>query len=224
MQRKVLLVGSALVLILIIAAGAFFVQKKSKVSQEKVVDAVESESMIGVEQSGTFGSLLGLNKNLSCEASYVSDAGETSGTVYVSASSMRGDFKAPIEDGKQIESHMISDGVYMYSWTSGGGQGVKMKLDAAKVSPSPAASPIEEAKGPGLDQEVKYKCSPWNVDESKFVPPGDIQFMDLSEMMKPPVQTQSQPAQTSGKTDVSQCDQFTDPTVKAACVAAVSGQ
>ena len=35
-------------------------------------------------------------------------------------------------DGKETTGHMVSDGTYMYIWSSGLAMGIKMSLEAAK--------------------------------------------------------------------------------------------
>jgi hypothetical protein len=35
-----------------------------------------------------------------------------------------------------------------------------------------------------LEKDTEFKCSPWVVDASKFETPSNIQFMDVSELLK----------------------------------------
>jgi len=42
----------------------------------------------------------------------------------------------------------------------------------------------EEIEYTNQTQDFDYKCTPWSVDNSVFELPENIEFMDLSEMMK----------------------------------------
>jgi len=74
---------------------------------------------------------------------------------------------------------MISDGTYMYIWSSGMPTGIKMSIEAAKM-------PLQILK----QIKCKYKsrsksnCNPWAPDASKFTLPSDIQFRDMSQLLQ----------------------------------------
>lgn len=87
------------------------------------------------------------------------------------------------KDMPSINMYMISDDEYMYTWSPQyKDQGMKMKI----IEPEETADNDNETSNGAinLDDKVNVKCSPWLVDNSKFTIPKDIQFSDLSEMMK----------------------------------------
>lgn len=69
----------------------------------------------------------------------------------------------------------------MYVWTelSGESYGVKMPVTAAGADDVPTQEPV------GLDERVQYSCQEWSqVDQSVFIPPTDVLFQDLSEVLQ----------------------------------------
>ena len=214
MSRQIQLIIAAVIVVILILAGAFYVLGKSKKAQTETPagQAMEAPSS---EQSGTIKSLLSMGKNVACDVSYDMDQNKTSGKVYVSGGKMSGDFSITTADGKTMDTHMLQDETYIYSWSSAFVQGTKMKVEAAA---SPAVAPSGQPASLNVDQQVQYKCSPWGVDASKFTPPTNVQFMDLSTITKMPGQAQP----TTQKSDSSPCDAITDPQAKAACIAATA--
>ncbi|MEK7581318.1 MAG: hypothetical protein AAB512_03470 [Patescibacteria group bacterium] len=210
MSKQVVIVGGAVVVIAIVAIAGFFMMSKLTKSSDEIAQKQDSKS----QESGTsvskssIKSLLGGGKNVNCKITYPENGG--SGNIYVSDKKFRGDFVTSV-GGKSTETHVISDGEFMYSWY--GTTGTKFKVDAVGA-PSPAAS--AQPQSADLDKQVDMDCSSWGVDGSKFTVPTDVKFTDLSEMMKT---QQSAPTggaapATSGK---SYCDAISDAQAKAAC-------
>jgi len=201
----------AVALIIIIAAGAYLVLgKKSQAPQTSSTNtATEQKTEDSGSVKSSIKSLLAGGKNVSCTVKYPTAQESTEGTIYVSGKKMSGDFKMMVE-GKSVENHMITDETYSYSWSSMAPQGVKMKIDQEQNSnASPTSGQVD------VNSEVDMKCSPWGVDNSKFTPPTNITFMDLSQMMKPAASPASQTTNQTQRTSV--CDSITDPQAKAAC-------
>ena len=108
---------------------------------------------------------------------------ESNGTVYVGNGKMRGDFTSVTKNpAMTVESHMISDGAFIYTWSDAMPQGVKVAVSAANTTGQPNASEGNQAEM--YNAVVDYDCDSWSVDESKFEIPTDITFMDVSTMMQ----------------------------------------
>lgn len=101
------------------------------------------------------------------------------------------------ETGKEskVQSYMISDSTYMYSWGSTQQQGIKMKIPTEQE----IAEMTEEAKqyqssAPNLEDEDSFEslesdgytvnCKSVAISDSDFVVPDDIKFVDPTELMK----------------------------------------
>ncbi|PIY94388.1 MAG: hypothetical protein COX78_04535 [Candidatus Levybacteria bacterium CG_4_10_14_0_2_um_filter_35_8] len=176
----------------------------------------ESAETVGNAVKGTIQDLLLAGKSVTCTVNDETAGGGT-GIIFVSGKKMAGDFRTTVE-GETTESHMITDGTYSYIWSSGQTEGVKIKVDEAKITPGASGQPGSN-EAFDLKKETGLKCTPWAPDNGKFNPPTNIRFTDLSAMLKNIQQTT-----TTGKTTTPQgspCDQITDAAAKAECVKAL---
>ena len=97
--------------------------------------------------------------------------------MYVSDKKFAGDFTMKGTDGKETTGHMISDGTFMYVWSSGIPMGIKMNLADAKNAAQKAGTNANQSVD--INQEVGLNCSPWIPDASKFNIPTNINFRDM---------------------------------------------
>lgn len=149
-----------------------------QLSEKKVVP--EPRQGIGTLESLRLG-----GEDMECTISYSNEEQQSSveGTYFVSGGSMRGDFltEAPDLSGQILSSMIINDVEVLYVWSEieGVSYGIKMNLGEA------AGSEVEAHEPVALDAEVRYDCKPWeNVDRTVFVPPSDILFQDMNELMR----------------------------------------
>jgi hypothetical protein len=218
MKNKSLIIAAVIVLIVLIGGGAYLMMS-SKTNPQTKAQTPTTNTQTAKPQTtnslkGTIIGLLSGGKNVNCSITYPDNKG--TGTVYVSDKKFAGDFTMKGADGKETNAHMISDGTYMYVWSSGISTGIKMNLAAAKN----AAQNAQTNQSVNINQEVGLNCNPWAPDSSKFTVPSDIRFQDMSQLLQ-----QAQPQVTTApQTGSSPCDQITDPTAKAACVNALQGK
>ena len=219
-MKKTGIIIAAIVVVLLLAFGGVYLMKSSKAP---VATTQTAKTQIAKPQQttnslkGTIMGLLSGGKTVNCQVTYPDSKG--TGSVYVSDKKFAGDFTMKGTDGKEITAHMISDGTYMYIWSSGLSMGIKMNLADAKN----AAQKAGASQSVDINQEVGLNCSPWTADSSKFTIPSDIQFRDMSQLLQ---QAQPQGTKTvapSTQAGSSPCDQITDPTAKEACANALKG-
>lgn len=96
-----------------------------------------------------------------------------------------------IIENKTVISHMINDEKYLYLWTDGQKQGSKMNL---LTSPLPNASPTATPSSPKFESQSDYEglkaegytinCQASNIDDTAFVPPQDVNFIDPSSLLQ----------------------------------------
>ena len=216
MAKRLPVIAAVIAVIIIIAAAAVFTKsKKSQTpSQETSVTQKTEEESQETANKGSIKDLIGLEKNATCTITYPISDGTAAGTVYITSDKrIRGDFTTNVE-GKDIDSHMIAEGGWNYIWSSASPQGTKMKIDENAPSPTPGP----QSQSVDVNSQVDYQCSNWSVDNSKFVPPSNIQFLEIG---MPTLQT-PQSANTQDKSQQSLCDQITDPEAKAACLEAIT--
>lgn len=153
-----------------------------KAAQPQQQQSKSDESSI----TGSVFDLMKLGKTLKCTYDMNTEGAALSGTSYISGNRMRGDFESTDPTGNKIQSHMISDGEWVYTWTSAAPQGFKMKVsDADSEATTPSEStPAESQKLDALKNDLDYKCAVWVEDTSLLQVPSDVEFVDFSESLK----------------------------------------
>ena len=128
--------------------------------------------------------LLKRGGSLACQISSDDNGNVTDGTMYISDGNLRGDFSFTQADGVSYEGSMINDGEFSYVWGDNlpfgedGPSGVKTKVsvqDQASGEKNDDDNQIID-----MDDSFTFNCQPWSVDNSKFTPPSDVEFVDLS--------------------------------------------
>lgn len=183
--------------------------------------------------SANFAQLMALGKNYTCTFdSTDEDAGSrTSGTVYVAESGdkLNGVFTMHSETETEKQMYVIRDGEYNYMWSSDMEQGYKVKINpeddqlfAGQTDDSDESTSFDE------NQQVDFHCRPWSVDNSMFVPPSTVQFMDMSahmQMMMDQSSTQTAPQTTTapeaGSANCGMCDQVPAGAARSQCLTAL---
>lgn len=154
------------ILVILIAVGVGFYFLKTKDSSESVLtDLTEKKSELF---SGSLKAAIELGIPMKCE--YQVAEGKAEG--YIKGQQWRG--KMEFADGRKAEI-IIKDNC-MWSWVDTEDQGMKMCFDEAEQD-------IWDESQEGSASDVEYFCVPAVVTDAKFIPPADIQFMTLDEMM-----------------------------------------
>lgn len=190
-MKKVIILGIVSALLAVIAYYMLFtVSPESRLIQEQGSTVTEeaSDKEVVVEApkgTGTLESLRLLNEDLECTILFTpsTQTAAVEGTYFVSDGNIRGDFLTESPDlSGQILSSIIIEGETMYTWSEIEGKAYGMKMDLTTVDGVTA----DETKQPvSLNEDVRYDCKNWeNVDRTVFVPPSDVLFQDMSELMK----------------------------------------
>ena len=95
-------------------------------------------------------------------------------------------------NGEIGEAYVISDGEWMYMWSSLSPQGTKMKMDPEMMSEKEMPELPEGVEMPAgddtdvaaMDVKMNYECDKWSSDGAMFVPPTDVTFTDMNAMMQ----------------------------------------
>lgn len=160
------------------------------------INTDENESTIIAESedeslNGNIFDLLKLNKSVKCTFKSETDEGTTSGITYVANGKTKTEFEVKTDD-MDMKSYSISDGEWIFTWTSENNQGTKLNLkDMEKYDEDPVDNEEpEEVDYSDQTQDFDYKCTPWAVDNSVFDLPKNIEFTNLNEMMEDFMQLQ----------------------------------
>lgn len=127
-------------------------------------------------ESSSFTRLMAAGQNVECE--FQKNDGSQKGTLYVTGDKMRGEFMMK-QGGSEFPMHMIRNTEKMYTWGGPMGEGQGMIMPANMQGNSPMGGP----QTANMDEEMDFTCKPWSADSSRFEPPSDVQFQDMSEMM-----------------------------------------
>lgn len=123
--------------------------------------------------TGSFAELASRGGSWKCTVDSSVGDSTTVGTVYVADGKVRGDFASQVSGYGNMESHMLSDGQDVYTWSSIIPQGVKTRMTTS--APSETAT---QTSGQGMSpgQSYSYDCQPWTKDASVFELPSTVTF------------------------------------------------
>ncbi|MEN8253588.1 MAG: hypothetical protein ABFQ62_04405 [Patescibacteria group bacterium] len=108
-------------------------------------------------------------------------------------------FGQTIEDDEMQIGYMINDSEWMYTWAENQVEGVKIKMPTEEELKDMEQNAKEMAeKFPDFSSEdtadayeemgYKINCKKKNVSDSEFIPPSNIKFQNMSEMMEASMQ------------------------------------
>ncbi|HLF54517.1 MAG TPA: hypothetical protein VI612_02250 [Candidatus Nanoarchaeia archaeon] len=115
-----------------------------------------------------------LGKPIRC----VSEQDDQTSTIYMKGSMMR-------IDTMPVNAHGIYTADAFYSWI--GTQGTVMKMSDLKKLTEDAGkvyNPPNQQEIIAKAQSANAECGQFDVGDDMFVPPADVQFQDLGEMLK----------------------------------------
>lgn len=168
----------------VVALGAYylFTQQSAlapaadSASQTETASADTAAADAGGSFNGSIFDLAARGGDWKCsvDAQASTGAGQavSSGTVYVSGNKVHGDFTSKVQGYGTVDSHLISDGAYVYSWTSIMAQGVKVKATAQSEGGTQTSG-----QGGDANQNYAYHCEPSAADATLFTPPAGVKFI-----------------------------------------------
>ncbi len=121
--------------------------------------------------TGSIAELVGRGGSWKCSVDSTTAEAVSSGVTYVSGGKVRADFTTSVPSYGSVETHLISDGVDVYTWSSMMPQGIKTKMTAQG-----SGSGSTSGQGMSTDTQYSYDCQPWTADASLFVVPANITF------------------------------------------------
>ena len=183
MNKK--LVPVVIVLILLAAGGYYFKTKNGAAPGTQTAGQA-------INEASEFSNAMESGKPTACTLTKGTDVME----YLIKNKKMRMNTTTKVAE-KTTVSHMINDLAYLYMWDDTTKQGTKMAVpteeetkdmaDKAKqyqASSAPEAKFDESDYKDFQDQGYTINCKSGNVNDSDFVPPADVKFIDPSEMMK----------------------------------------
>ena len=188
----------------------------SGVSKEEVKEEGALESF-----KGSLMDLLNTGRSVKCTAKYVDVGGGYEATTYVSGKNSYSEYILDVE-GEKVESYSIINGDWMYTWGDMLDGGSKMNMSEMEKMAEEMGQDIEEnkKKAAQYQKEFDYKCRPWIADSSKFQPPADVEFTDMTQMFRDIKESMdNMDIDAMKQSACSACDMLGDATKKAECKA-----
>lgn len=102
--------------------------------------------------------------------------GGTTGTSYIKGKNMYGEVTV---EGKP--AYIIIKDNCMWNWSQGEAQGVKSCFEEDFWEMGEEA--VQEGQA-SVPTEAEYRCAPAVFPDSRFNPPGDVNFLDIDELMQ----------------------------------------
>lgn len=184
MNTKTIILTGLVVIVLLAVGGGFLFMGKNPTSNTKPNETKK----VAKENGGTIFSSIkdALSKSLSLTCDFTDEAGRVTKS-YIKNGAVRANFsgKTPLESGSVI----VKD-KKMYLWTADK-KGFTMELTdeqlSGKAATDSGTTPNAAAQQSNILASLeKYKnnCKAGVISDSMFVPPTDITFSDLSQLMK----------------------------------------
>lgn len=170
MNKNVMLIGAVIVVLLILAGGFFVLNKnKAPVSSKTTPKATENNVISSISDA--------LSKSMSLKCEYTTPSG-TKTVVYIKNGMVRSEVKGATAS---VSGNSIIRDNKIYYWNVSSGFVIKIP----QISTTPAAG--KDATGmqstlAALEQYKNY-CKKAAIDDSEFVLPADVKFQDMSTMM-----------------------------------------
>ena len=185
MNKKILVVACLVIMTTVFTGCDLLGGDKNKegAKDSKTESNVEQNKESGVNGSGDYfeamTDLMERGKSMKCTYTQkVDDENTADGVVYMADGNARIEITANKGTANEGKMYAIIDEGYHYSWVEGSSKGYKMTAEAAEMDEKMKKGVSKMA------EKIKYKCSSWKKDSSKFKAPSNIVFEDLSEMMK----------------------------------------
>ena len=177
MSKKIFIVG--LVITSSLVLSSCLTKKVDNQNQDPVDTKTENKSI----SFGTLNELMDSNSTLHCTWSFDEGGMVASGEIYSKGKKFNqtATYK---EASQEINIVSVSDGEWMYMWNSiQGNTGSKIEISKLDDLNEQTESDGTGQKMVNLNKDINLNCSSWIFDKSKFVPPSDIEFMDLTQML-----------------------------------------
>ncbi len=139
--------------------------------------------------SGDYTALFSLNYGPMMCTLHFSDGIETIDGIVYSDGINKVNIKATVsQSGASITGYMIDDSSYIYVWPSVGKSGVKVPTSLARQYEEPWVNELPYGTATlyedVLGTSYSYNCKKWQVDNSKFIPPSNISFIDAQTLVE----------------------------------------
>lgn len=167
----------AILAVLLVAGGGYYFISQNGSDE---VNTINEEVATNESRKLTLKDLFVLGEDFRCTYTYEDETNRSSGTVYLAEGGDRihGDFNIEKSAAGPMTAHLLRTNGFSYVWGSAFPQGIKIAVTEENRDEFFASD--EEAV---VDENTEFDCVPWMKNDSEFVVPSDVEFMDMSASM-----------------------------------------
>jgi len=158
----------------VIVGGVYLIANVKPQDQNQIKQDTQAPAQNdGQVVSASMKELVSLGKSLQCTFESNTEFAKTSGVVYVADGKVRGNFRVTVSSlgDQSFDAYMIADTSNTYVWSTLTKNGFK-----APIQKEVQTQPGQE--GVDYNQVLTYTCTPWQIDQTLFVPPTDVVFQE----------------------------------------------
>lgn len=164
-------------LVAAVGGGVYvYTSSNTEVSEE----AMEASGSVNEEarSSRDFAAIMTAGENVECTVTHEDNGNRTEGTIYIAdqGERIRGHFI--ITGTMNTEMHLIRNDGTNYLWGSAFPQGIKVAVTAENQD-----TLFEGDASATIPDNVSFTCNSWRVDDSRFIVPNDVTFLDMQAQM-----------------------------------------
>ena len=172
---KWIIIAVAAVVVIGSGVGAYVLLKGSNDSSGNSASSTTSGES---SSNSSIADLVAGGKSAKCSYTLQNGDNTTNGTMYVAGGKKLYGVLTSTVKGTTAETYIIRNGDTQYMWTKGTSAGYKSSVSANSSSNS--SNNNQTTHSVDTSKKYDFKCSSWTVDSSKFTPPSDVTFSDLS--------------------------------------------
>jgi hypothetical protein len=181
------IIGVAIVAYILMVQPAAAPTEPTPAATEAETEAMtESDSRDLTTGQGTLADFYSRGESVYCTFSgtYADDT-TTEGEFWFANEQMRVEAITRVA-GEVYTSNMINDGerTYIWSGTADGMQAMVMDTDMSADMPTEYDTGAATDARVDMEQTIEYECQPWTPQAAQFVPPSNIDFIDMNAMME----------------------------------------
>ncbi len=187
MNTKIVMLLS--IVVVIIAAGFYFLTKSPDTNDatgtEADKEATDSKDFKNSGR-GSFASLMNSGENIKCSFSTTEEDAVSTGVFYHSGGKYRVEAETQSE-GQTYQTNMIGLSNKTYMWGSSPEGEMAFVMSNDMMNNDGAVAQYTETQGSAavdMETEAEYDCDSWRPNTSVFVPPSDVEFVDIEVMMR----------------------------------------
>lgn len=186
MKKPVIIIAAVSVVLLICilaGVGTYLLINNGKDASNSDNSSDSEDSSDQNEQEESIADLLDSNNNVQCTWDYTDQGQDSTGKIYISNGKMRQDVTSGGED-----LNIIYSGEDIYYWSEGTNQGFKLKSENLEEDIDANADAYTDYgdlyDNLDFDSNYNFDCDDWNVDNSLFTPPSDVEFIDFNNIFE----------------------------------------